>query len=77
MLEDVSFTFNLVCGAWFDEEAHVWVSYCPRLNIYSQAETEEEAGTAIQESVSLYAKVCYERGLLNEVLQKAGFKVKP
>jgi predicted RNase H-like HicB family nuclease len=67
------FMFNLVCGYWRDDDAGVWVSQCPRLNLYSQGTTPEEAIQAIRDSVGLYTQVCYEHGLLNEVLQKAGF----
>lgn len=72
-MPQVTFLFNLVCGYWRDDDADVWVSHCPRLNIYSQGSTPDEAMEAIRDSVSLYTQVCYKRGLLNEVLQKAGF----
>ena len=37
-----------------DKEAGVFVSYCPALDLYSQAETHHEALDAIYDAVSLW-----------------------
>ena len=56
-----------------DEETDAFVSYCPALNIFSQAESEERARQALGSAVSLFLNTCYERGQLDRALREAGF----
>ena len=56
-----------------DEDASVFVSYCPALNIFSQGESEDEARRAIGSAVGLFLDACYERGQLDRALREAGF----
>lgn len=57
-----------------DTDAHVHVSYCPALNIFSQGESEDQARRAIGSAVSLFLQSCYERGQLDRALREAGFR---
>lgn len=47
---------------------------CPVLDIHSQGETEEGAKKNLAEAISLFLISCFERGTLDEVLKKCGFK---
>jgi len=47
---------------------------CPVLDIHSQGETEEKAKKNLAEAISLFLISCFERGTLDEVLKKCGFK---
>ena len=57
----------------YDEDAKVFVSYCPALNIFSQGESEELAQRALGSAVGLFLHACYERGQLDQALREAGF----
>ena len=58
-----------------DEDHGRYVSYCPPLDQWSQADTEEAAKVALRESVSLFLATSYTHGKLDEVLKNAGFAV--
>lgn len=54
-------------GEWF-------ISYCPPLDVYSQGETRDKAESNLIEATALFLASCFERGVLDEVLKKCGFK---
>jgi len=58
-----------------DDDAGVFVSHVPVLQIYSQGRTEEDALRAIEGAVRLYVKAASERGLLARILERPGFHV--
>jgi predicted RNase H-like HicB family nuclease len=58
----------------WDEDAKIYLSWAPGLNIYSQGATEESAFKALKGAVGLYVRRCDEKGILEEVMEKAGFK---
>lgn len=70
----IEFTINVTCQIRRDDDAGVFVSHCPRLNIYSQGETEEEALEAIKEAVTLHVTTAFDFNRLDKVLRKAGFE---
>ncbi len=47
---------------------------CPVLDIHSQGESEEKAKKNLAEAISLFLVSCFERGTLDEVLKRCGFK---
>lgn len=51
--------FRLTCEVRRDEQANVFVSSCPGMDVYSQGETEGEAVTAIKSAVGLYIKAAF------------------
>ena len=73
MANRIKFTVNLLGATRKDEQAGVFVSFCPALNIYSQGVTEEDAHKALQETIELYLETCYEHGILRAELKKSGF----
>lgn len=52
-----------------------YVTFCPELGVYSQGETVEEAKTNLTEAVELYLESAKELGILEEVLEEAGFRL--
>ncbi len=75
--QSASIRFNLTAhmraGLKYDDTAKVWVGYAPALKVYSQAKTKARARKAIASAVSLFLKVAYTKGVLERVLQEAGF----
>jgi predicted RNase H-like HicB family nuclease len=67
-------TITTVSAVRWDEEAGVHLSWIPSLNIYSQGTTQDEAIQAIQGALTLFAKGCIEKGILDETLTGAGFR---
>jgi predicted RNase H-like HicB family nuclease len=54
-------------GKWF-------ISWCPVLDVYSQGATRERAVENIIDAIQLFVLSCYERGTLDDVLKRQGFK---
>ena len=54
-------------GKWF-------VSCCPPLDVYSQGPTAKKAVENLVDAVQLFLMSCYERGTLDQVLKKSGFR---
>jgi predicted RNase H-like HicB family nuclease len=55
------------------QEQDYWVSGCPALNVYSQADDEEGARVALQEAVELWIDSCLERNTLHQALTELGW----
>ena len=70
----IEFTINMNCQIHRDDDAGVFVSHCPTLNVYSQGESEEEALEAIKEAVTLHVTTAFDFNRLDKVLHKAGFE---
>jgi predicted RNase H-like HicB family nuclease len=51
-----------------DEDTKAFISYVPKLDLYSAAMTEEEAVQAAQSAVDLFFKTAAEKGTLLQVL---------
>lgn len=51
-----------------------FVASCPILDVVSQGETPEKAKANLAEALSLFLISCYERGVLEAVLKRCGFK---
>src|SRR5207248_8687568 len=68
------FTIKMNCGIGRDEDAGVYVSHCPTLEIYSQGETEEEALAAIKSAITMHLTTAFDFNRLDKVLRKLGFE---
>ena len=75
MASNSQFTIDLQLNleVFLDHEIEEYVSSCPSLDIHSQGGTEQEAIDGIHEAVAMFLRNCYERGVLNQVLQECGF----
>jgi predicted RNase H-like HicB family nuclease len=51
-----------------------FVACCPILDVYSQGESEEKAKKNLGETLTSFFLSCFERGTLDDVLKKCGFK---
>jgi predicted RNase H-like HicB family nuclease len=56
-----------------DDVAQGYVTFCPALKIYAHGKTTEEAMACMEKTMILYIETCLQRGILDEVLRKAGF----
>jgi predicted RNase H-like HicB family nuclease len=68
----VQVSFRLKFATRRDDEANVYVGYCPALKIYSQGKTEEESEEAVVSAVKLFLVACYERDILHSALRSRG-----
>lgn len=77
MLDTVEITLCLVCTVKRDGRNR-WVTGCPKLDLFSQGKSEDEAKKALEEAIFLWVEDCFERGTLEQALQEVGFhKVHP
>jgi hypothetical protein len=60
-----------------DPVATGFVSYCPALKIYAHGDSADASIDAMEKTLQLYLGTCLQRGILNDVLEKAGFEVVP
>jgi predicted RNase H-like HicB family nuclease len=61
----------------YDDVAGCWESYCPELNVYSAANSEEQARDALASAVNMTLTSYYRHGRLDEFLKKQEFTPVP
>ena len=61
---------QLVVGVRWDEQAHVFVSHAPALDIYSQGVTHEDAIRAIESAMRMYLITAVEQNKIDGVLKR-------
>lgn len=61
-------------GVRKDEEAQVYVGFCPRFKVYSQGETKEDAREAVTSAICLRLSTAFEHGRITKILRDAGFE---
>ena len=76
MADLVGISLKLLCRVHQESDKR-WVAGCPRLDVYSQGATREEAKRALKEAVELFVESCLERDTLAEVLRDCGFRLVP
>ena len=75
MLQLVEITISKIeIGVRRDDEANVFVGFCPRFKSYSQGETKEEAIEAVTSAVCMKLKTAFDHGRISQVLNQAGFE---
>jgi sugar phosphate isomerase/epimerase len=77
MLSDMNrpnITFCLNVMTSYDEEAKVWVGYCPTLRLTTQARSEDRVAKAIKETIFSFVGLCWERNLLDEAMRERGMR---
>lgn len=57
------------------QDGDVWVSWCPALDLYTQAETKDSSHEAIKEAVLGWVESCLERKVLAAALEEVGFSL--
>jgi predicted RNase H-like HicB family nuclease len=77
VLDTVGISLRLLCTIK-QEGRNKWVTGCPKLDLFSQGKTEEEAKSSLREAIALWVEDCLERGTLEQALEECGFhKVHP
>ncbi len=71
MPDTVEISVRLRC--FVRPEGDFWVSGCPSLDVFSQADTADEAKSALREAVELWVESCLERGTLEQALREVGW----
>lgn len=71
-MSEITVEFRLLFGTRRDDEANVYVGYCPALGVYSQGSSEDEAAHAVEDAAQLFIVSCYQRDILHSVLRKKG-----
>ena len=66
-------SLNVRLEAAVRKEGSDWLAWCPSLDVMSQAESQEDAFSALKEAVELWFESCIDRGVLEEALAEAGF----
>ena len=56
-----------------DDDAGVYVAFCPTLQLYSQGTDETRARQAMEGAVVLFLSTCLKHGVLDQALQERGF----
>jgi hypothetical protein len=74
MAHMVGLIFKLSAYQRRDEETKAYVVYCPSLDLYTAAQTREEVLPSMMNGAEMFIRVCYDRGILEQVLQKRGFQ---
>ncbi len=74
MPDTVTISVQLLCRV-NEEEKGLWSAGCPRLDVYSQGGTREDAKGALKEAIELFIESCLERDTLDEVLRDSGFRL--
>lgn len=64
--------FRLKFAMRHDDDANVYVGYCPALKLYSQGTKKDEARAAIISAAKLFIVRCYEKDILHTVLRDRG-----
>jgi predicted RNase H-like HicB family nuclease len=73
VLDTVEITLCLVCTVK-REGRNRWVTGCPKLDLFSQGKSEDEAKRALEEAIFLWVEDCFERGTLEQALEEVGFR---
>lgn len=63
---------RLRAGIKYDEDAEVFVTYAPALQISSQGESKITAKEALIDAVQMLLTTAYEKGVLDKMLHGAG-----
>ena len=74
MAHMVGLIFKLSAYQRRDEETKAYVVYCPSLDIYTAAQTREEILPSMRSAAKMFIRACYDRGIMEQVLQKQGFQ---
>ena len=77
MADIVGLIFKLGAYQRRDEETQAYVLYCPFLDLYTAAQTRGDVLPSMTNAAGMFIRVCCDRGVLEQVLQKRGFQVHP
>lgn len=58
----------------FIPEGNIWVAQCESLGVMTQGNSFDEAQKNLAEALLLFLESCLRRGVLEQVLQEAGYE---
>lgn len=64
--------FRMQVPAEVREEAGMFYSSCPVLDVHSQGHSQKEALENLIEALTLFVETCYEQGTLGQLLRQIG-----
>ena len=70
-LQPVQFTASMHIGTR-QEAPGAWVAWCPSLDLYTQAGSQDDAVLAIREATILWFQDCARRDTLDAALREGG-----
>jgi len=65
---------NVKVAVRHDDDAGVFVGFCPNFQVYSQAETKDDAIAAVNSAVCLRLLTAFDHGTFHTILRQAGFE---
>jgi len=75
MTESVLITVNL--RGVVRRQGRRWSAGCPKLNVWSQGRSRDDAERCLREAVGLWVEDCLARGTLDTALREVGFQPVP
>ena len=73
MPQQITISVKLTATIEYDDEAGVFVSRTPVLNIFSQGDSEVEAKEALEEAIVMQLRASYRFDRIHQLLVRAGF----
>lgn len=73
--EIISYSVRL--DTWLRRDGRAWLTWCPSIDVRTQARTKKGALEALREAVQLWFESCIERGVLDAALKEVGFEKVP
>ncbi len=73
-MDEMTITLKLRCFSRTSDSSGLVVATCPSLDIKSQGTNPEQARAALQDSIELFLRHCWKRGIFEEVLRRRGFE---
>ena len=70
----ITFNTQLCAGIKWDEQARVYVTWAPSLQVLSQGKSKTEAKRALTDAVGLLLTTAYDMDILETVLKGAGLQ---
>ena len=67
--------YRIKLDAWARRDGTEWLAWCPLIDVMTQARTRKEAFVSLKEAVELWFESCIDRGVLEDALEDAGFKL--
>lgn len=72
MAPQIDVNFRLQAAIRQDSETSSFVAYCPTIDLYSAGRTRGDAKKALIAAAVTYVRLCYERGILDQILKSKG-----
>ena len=65
--------FEVLMPVRFTKKADYYIGCCPPVDVMTQGDTKKEVEANLREAIGLFLESCYTRGVLEQVMEEAGF----